>query len=258
MWPSALAAEGGAGDDRDLLLEEEALGELLVVEAAARDAGEGVEGALRLDEVEAHLAAALDDQLAAAGVLADHAERVLFAALQRLDGGVLGGGGSGHHDVLVHLHHRVDQARRGADPAEAPAGHRVGLREAAEEDRALLHARDRREADVLDAVDEAVVDLVRDDEEVVALDDVGDRLEAGAVHDGAGGVRRIAEEHRLRLVGDRRFEVAGVELEAVRCGRRHLHELAAGEDDGWHIGDVARVGRRSPRRRGRGSPASRG
>ena len=39
---------------------------------------------------------------------------------------------------------------------------------------------ERGEADVLDAVDEAVVDLVGDDEEVVALGDVGDRFEGRA------------------------------------------------------------------------------
>ncbi len=94
------------------------------------------------------------------GVLAKHTLDVFLTRLERFDGGVLRGCGGGHHDVLVYTHHGVRDGRRGADPAEAPAGHGVGLREAAEQDGALLHPGQRREANVLDAVDQSIVDLV--------------------------------------------------------------------------------------------------
>jgi hypothetical protein len=59
----------------------------------------------------------------------------------------------------MHFHHGFGDEGRGANPAQAEAGHRVGLGEATKEDRALLHPGQRSEAYLLDAVDEAVIDL---------------------------------------------------------------------------------------------------
>ena len=60
-----------------------------------------------------------------------------------------------------------------------------------------------------DAVDQPVVDLVRDDEEVVLLGQLGDGQQVVALHDGAGRVRRVADEDRLRARRDALFEVGG-------------------------------------------------
>ncbi len=95
---------------------------------------------------------------------------------------------------------------------------------------------------MVDAVDEAVVDLVGDDEEVVPVDDLGDGGHHLAAHHGAGGVRRVADEERLGAGRDALLQVIGVEGEAVLGTRRHLRVRATGEENTREIGDVARIG----------------
>ena len=68
-----------AGDDRDLLFEQQAPGELFVVEAGAPDRGEGVEGAVGLVELEAHVAAGLDHAAGGGGCI----RRACLARLPR-------------------------------------------------------------------------------------------------------------------------------------------------------------------------------
>ena len=58
--------EGAAGDDRDVLLLEQACGERFRVEARRRDPREGVEGAPRLERLEADRVEAVDDEPAPA------------------------------------------------------------------------------------------------------------------------------------------------------------------------------------------------
>ena len=69
--------------------------------------------------------------------------------------------------------------KRGRDPeiANSPAGHGIGLGEAIDRDRALVHLGQRGEADVLGTVeDEALVELIRIDEEIVLARDRSDPL----------------------------------------------------------------------------------
>src|SRR5690606_40248767 len=65
----AVDAEGGAGDDGDLLLFEQADGEFLFGEAGGLDAGEGVKRAAWRVAFEADLVEATHDEVAAAVVL---------------------------------------------------------------------------------------------------------------------------------------------------------------------------------------------
>src|SRR5206468_12515231 len=179
---AAAFPEGGAGDDGDFLFVEKPLGELHVAEAGRTDGGEAVEGALRLERRQADLAQAGDRQAAPRVEFGDELPRVLLAVADRFEGGVLRGRWRGHDDVLMDLHHRLEDVGWRTDPADAPTGHRVGFRETAKEDSALLHARQRWEARVLDAVREAVVDLVRDDDEVPPGGHLGDVQHIFAVH----------------------------------------------------------------------------
>jgi len=85
----AACTERTARHERDVLGFEQRLGEFFVGVARARDVGEDVERAFRLEAFEAHLREALVDQAAAAVVFGDHLLHIFFAVAQRLDGGHL-------------------------------------------------------------------------------------------------------------------------------------------------------------------------
>jgi hypothetical protein len=140
---------------------------------------------------------------------------------QGLDRGLLGEDRGAEHRVLVDLHHRVDELRRPAGVADPEPGHRERLREAVEEDRALLHAGEDRDARVGAVVDELRVDLVAEDDQVLLDREPGDLLQARPV---AGAARRVArqvdhEDLAPRLPG--LLQVRGVERKAVVGAGRH-------------------------------------
>ena len=82
--------------------------------------------------------------------------------------GILRGRIRAEDGVLMNLHHRVGERRRGAGVADAPAGHRERLRKAVQEDAALAHAGQRRDADVLRAVvGQLAVDFIGEHDEIV-------------------------------------------------------------------------------------------
>ena len=235
-------AEGRARYQRDVFGLEQFFGELVGGVARARDVREDVERALRLEARQAHLREAVVDQVAAAVVLGDHLFHVLLTVAQRLDGGNLGRDRRAEHRVLVNLRHSADERLVAERVADAPARHRVGLREAVEEDRALLHAGQRGEADVLlAAVREVAVDLVGDDDEVVLLGEGGDSEEVLARHDGARRVVRVADEQHLRFRRHVLLELVWRDAELVLNLGRHGDGLAAREDRAGLIGDVARL-----------------
>ena len=121
-----------------------------------------------------------------------------------------------HDRVLVQLRHRGDQLLRADRIAHAPAGHRVRLRKTVDDDRALLHAVDRGDRDVRRAaVGQLAVDLIGQDDQVVLLHDLRDRLQIRAAHDGAGRVVRVQEDEGLRLFRDRAFQLLGRQAEFV-------------------------------------------
>ena len=202
----ARGPERAPGHDPDALLGQQQLGERRLVQPGRiGDAWEAVEGALRLEGREPDLVEAIGDVAAASVVLGAHRLKMRLSAAKRLDRGKLGGRGGAHDPVLVDLRDAGHQLRRGGDPSDPPTGHRVALAEAAEQDRALAHRRQRAEGGVLVvAVHEPVVDLVAVHEQVVLLGDPRDRLELRPIEHGAGRVVRVAEEDRLRAWRDRR------------------------------------------------------
>ena len=140
------------------------------------------------------------------------------------------------------LRHGADEGLVAERVADAPARHRVGLGEAVEEDRALLHAGQGREADVLlAAVRQVAVDLIGDDDEVVLLGKGRDGQEVLARHDGARRVVRVADEQRLRLGRHVLLELIRRDAELVLNLGRYGDGLAAREDRAGLVGDVARL-----------------
>ena len=173
----AARAEGRAGDDGDFFLLKQADGELVFREAGGGDVGERVERAARQMAREAGGVEAAHDEVAAAVVLLAHAADVVPAVLQGFERAFLRDDGGAHHRILVDFHHRVDERRGAAGVADAPAGHRKGLREAVQEDRAFGHARQAGDAGVRALEGELGVDFVAEDEEVFLAGEGGDGFE---------------------------------------------------------------------------------
>ena len=139
-----------------------------------------------------------------------------LAARQRLERRVLGRRGSRHDPVLVDLDDALEDPGRRAQEADPPAGHGVGLGEAAHQDRPLAHARQgAQRAMAVVAVGEAVVDLVAD-----RRADRGGRRSARSRPGPRPGARPPSGCTGSRGTApwsgrDRRLDVGGVEREVV-------------------------------------------
>ena len=96
---------------------------------------------------------------------------------------------------VVNLPDAAGKRRRSDQPADPPTRHRVRLAGAADRDRALAHAREHRDADVLPRVHEVLVDLVSDRDRVMLDAERRDDLELGpGVNLSSGVVRRVDDD----------------------------------------------------------------
>ena len=96
-----------------------------------------------------------------------HHLHVGLSMAQCLQRSLLGGGARTHDGILVHLKHGLQDEGRSSDIANAPAGHGIRFREAIQQNRTLLHTRKRGNADMFRAVDQAAVDFVARNNQVV-------------------------------------------------------------------------------------------
>ena len=128
--------------------------------------------------------------------------------------------------------------------ADAPARHRVGLGHAVDDDGALLKlGAERCDGHMLRAVvDQVLVNLVRDDGQVMADGDVSDGLQLLTGVDEAVGVVGGVEHDGARAVGDGGLDLLGRELEAVFLLRLHGHGHAARHDDQLGVADPVGAG----------------
>ena len=239
----AAFAEGAARDEGDVLLDEQVFGKFFIRIAARRDVREDVEGAFRLEARETEFLETVVDEATAAVVFGDHLFHVLFAAAQSFDGGNLRRDGGAEHRVLMDLRHGGDEVGVAERIADAPARHGVGLGEAVQENRALLHAGQRGKRRVLHAaVGEVAVDFIGDDDEVVLFSEGGDLLKVVLRHDGARRVVRVADQKRLRALRHVRLEFLGRDAEVVFKLRGDGYGLASCKCHAGLIRDVARFG----------------
>ncbi|OPY56027.1 MAG: hypothetical protein A4E51_00591 [Methanosaeta sp. PtaU1.Bin055] len=138
--------------------------------------------------------------------------------------------GDGVGEDPVHpLHHLLGAGQ----VSQTPAGHGVALGEAVDGDGPLLHPGEGADAEVILAVDDLLVDLVREDQEVVVDGQVPDLLEDRPIEDGSGGVGGGVDQDHLRLGGYGVGEGDRLEL-LVHLGPSHS---AAGEADAWLVAD---------------------
>ena len=151
-------------------------------------------------------------------------------------GGVLGPGDRGDRRPLRDLRRaglgvgdpaREDRRQRAVGHVtDAPSGHRPCLGRAVADDRALQHARARRERIEAPVVHQPRIDLVGEDPHLrMAREDLRDGVEILAVEDAAGRVLRRVEYQQPRVRRDPRLEFGRVEGESARLAQvdRHRH-----------------------------------
>src|SRR5258706_503342 len=141
----------------------------------------------------------------------------------------------------MNFEHRLQHVRGRTDVADAPARHRVGLRKPVHQHGALAHAWDLNHAGVHAAVDETAVNFVGEHEQIVALCDLSDLRELGALDYGAGRIVRVAQQDELAARHYRVLDLAGAHGEAVLDMRARGGNRSAGEDHVRLVGDIARI-----------------
>ena len=100
---------------------------------AAGDVGKHVERAFRLVAVDAAAGVQhLHRHVAPVAIGDDLLGHAVLRPVQRRRRGRLADGGDAGRRLALHVHHRADQVLRPAGEADAPAGHRIGLRRAAD------------------------------------------------------------------------------------------------------------------------------
>ena len=135
--------------------------------------------------------------------------------------------------------HRLGEMGWRERGADAPAGHRVRLAGAVDDDGALQQivgqVQQRRRG--AGAVVDPAVDLVRDDPDPVRLGPFGDGAELRQGVDRSGRVARRAEDQAPRHLVRRAIEVPCADLEPPLHVPRHQHRLGPAEMNDLGIGD---------------------
>ena len=161
-----------------------------------------------LTQLKSHVIELLHDVPASRVVFCPHRRNLIVTAPERRDRRVLARRRGAHDAVLVNLRHLLHDPLRSRHIAKAPARHRIGLGEAIDQDRPLLHAGYGGDGDVgVPRVGELPVDLIGENVEVVLFDDRGQGLQILSLHDRTGRVVRIGEDEELGLRRDGRLEL---------------------------------------------------
>ena len=141
--------------------------------------------------------------------------------------------------ALLHVF-RADDGNRHRQPGDIEGLGGGGDRQGATRDLGR-QARERNMA--LTVVGELGVNLVADDHEIVAQNDLGDAFELFAIQDTAGRVVRIAEKEHSGVRIDHRTQVIPVDLVALRAtNQRTLRTAPATAVDGAVEGSYGRTG----------------
>src|SRR2546428_5740665 len=128
---------------------------------------------------------------------------------------------------VVYFANRVCDLRGSNSPANTPPCHRIRLRHPVDRNRALAHAVERSDRDVLRTViQDMLVNFVRYGEYVELHTKIANQLQFGARENLAGRIIRRVYHDRLRVVMKRASQFPRIEHPFVfRCFRRvQLHE----------------------------------
>ena len=171
-----------------------------------------------------------------------HMHHLLIPFLHRLQSRHLGHGGSTEHGVLMDLGHGPHQIRVSQGVAYAPSGHGMGLGEAVEDDRPLLHALQLGEAGVAAGVGQLGIDLIGDYQEIVLHHHIGQLLQIGSGHDCSGGIVGVAEQQNPAFVRHRRGHILRTEPELLLQPGGYRPGHATGQDHVRGVGHIAWLG----------------
>ena len=174
-------------------------------------------------------------------ILVAHLLHAVLAAHERFEGGFLADDGRAEHGILMHFHHRLDERRRAARIADAPAGHGEGLGKSVQKNGALLHAGNAGDARVHTFKRQLGINFVAQHDQIFFDGELRDGLDLRAVAGAAGGIARQIqhEQFAARLPrGAQRFDG---QRKIIFCERRHGHGEAVRERDARRITDVTRL-----------------
>ena len=174
-------------------------------------------------------------------IVCAHLLHALPAVLQRFQRRILRDDRGAKHGVLVHLHHGIDQRRRSAGVANAPARHGKRLGKAMEKNRALLHARQAGNAGVGAIESELGVNLVGQNQQVFLPAELSDLDQLLPAAGATGGIAGEIQHQHLRAglpSGAERFRR---ERKVVLGKRRHRNRSAMGQRDAGMVAHVARL-----------------
>ena len=220
----SLRAEVHAGDQAHQAFFQHFFAEGQGIHAVLFDVDEHVEGPLRLLDLQAHVREAL------VYVVTALAEKLRHGRGVALQGGRAGGldeRGGGHHGVLVEDLHPVPDGGVRQTPAQAPAGHGVGLGKAVDDDNPVPTIIELGKAVVVLRVDQAPIHIVAEDEDGPVLQDLVDRVQRLLGVDAAGGVVGRGEDDGFRPGRNGGLQGTGVDLKAVVLrGQGHGHAPA--------------------------------
>src|SRR5438034_7176977 len=226
----AVRAERGARQRGHAGLVEQPLGDLRRGTLRPGDVREDVERAARTQALHAgQLVEAVDENVAPPLELRHHATGLL--ALQRGDAGELHEGGRARRRVHHQACDVLDERLREDAVAQPPARHRVGLREAVQDDRALRHAGAVVDGDELALVEELPVDLVGQHRNVARRGQRRDALDLRAIEHAARRIRRRVDDDQLRARREALLEHVEVEAELARLAQRNRYRRGAHEID---------------------------
>ena len=144
------------------------------------------------------------------------------------EGGLLLGGEEGGHQVAV----------AAGDPADADAGHAVGLRERRDADHAVAEDRGGR----VDLVGQLAIGLVEEEPGAGALDHADDLGEVGLRDDGAGRVMWAGQADELRFRSDQGGEAVEVDLVAGVEGELEVGDIGVDRPGRLEVASVVGAG----------------
>ena len=221
------------------MLHQETKGEFLGGNAEVLDAGESVEGTTGEVAVHTHLIEASHNVVAALVVAVAHFQHGRSAIYQSLDTGLLGRNGRADHGVRMHLHHLLDEFLRAAGIAQAQARHGKGLGETMQQQRALLHTRQRGDGSMLLLIiAQFGVNLICEHKQVILHANGSNRLQRLARSDGARRVRREIQHQHLGARGNGGLQLGWIQGKEVVNTR--LHRLG-GAVRHHHCGGIAHI-----------------
>ena len=241
-------SEVDVGQHRHAGLVQQPLAQLLRIggtdqRAGLGDVGPSVERAARRRATEArHLVEQPHDQVAPGAEALAHRVGLVLRTVERLHGRPLTDLGRATLGIGDPAREHRRQRAIGRE-ADAPAGHRIGLRGTIGNDGALAHAGQRGNRRELAVVDELAVDLVGVHPDLlVAAQHVGDRFQIGAGQQTAGWIVRRVEDQQPGLRRDARSQFIRIEREAARLAQRQADRHRA-------IGQALRLVDRESRHR---------